>query len=128
MKVKYEYVNETVEIEVDERWAAVLAEMDKEEESINRRETRRHSSYSHGDEGEWMIEDDDPEETIIDMMNCQDKMKKLFDILSEKQRNLVRDLYVIGLTQTECAEKYGVRQAAIAQQLATIKKKIKKFF
>ena len=128
MKIKYEYVNETVEIEVDEKWAAVLAEMDKEEESINRRETRRHSSYSYGDEGEWMIEDDDPEETIIDMMNCQDKMKKLFDILSEKQRNLVRDLYVIGLTQTECAEKYGVRQAAIAQQLATIKKKIKKFF
>ena len=128
MKIKYEYVNETVEIEVDEKWAAVLEEMDREEFNNNQTETRRHVSYSHGDDGEWMIEDDDPEENIIEMMSCNEDVKKLFNVLSEKQRRLIRDLYVIGLTQAECAEKYGVRQAAIAQQLATIKNKLKKFF
>ena len=128
MKIKYEYVNETVEIEVDEKWAAVLEELDRQEFNNNQTETRRHVSHSYGDDGEWMIEDVDPEETIIEMISTTEKTKRLFKVLNEKQRRLIRDLYVIGLTQAECAEKYGVKQAAIAQQLATIKKKIKKFF
>lgn len=128
MKIKYEYVNETVEIEVDEKWAAVIQELDRQEHNNDQTETRRHASYSYGDDGEWLIEDEDPEETITEMMSTIEKMKKLFNVLNDKQRSLVRDLYAIGLTQVECAEKYGVKQAAIAQQLATIKRKIKKYF
>ena len=83
MKIKYEYVNETVEIEVDEKWAAVLQELDRQEHNNDQTETRRHASYSYGDDGEWLIEDEDPEETIIEMMSTIEKMKKLFNVLND---------------------------------------------
>ena len=40
MKIKYEFANEAVEIEVEEKWATIVLDLDKEEYNDNHRETR----------------------------------------------------------------------------------------
>ena len=42
MKIKYEFANEAVEIEVEEKWATIVLDLDREEYNGNHRETRRH--------------------------------------------------------------------------------------
>lgn len=44
MKIKYEFANEAVEIEVEEKWATIVLDLDREEYNDNHRETRRHCS------------------------------------------------------------------------------------
>lgn len=44
MKIKYEFANETVEIEVDELWGNVLVDLDRQDYNIDHKETRRHCS------------------------------------------------------------------------------------
>ena len=42
MKIKYQFANETVTIEVEDQWATVLVDLDREEYNDNHRETRRY--------------------------------------------------------------------------------------
>lgn len=44
MKIKYEFANEAIEIEVEEKWATIILDLDREEYNGNHRETRRHCS------------------------------------------------------------------------------------
>ena len=44
MKIKYEFANETVEIDVTEEWANVIIDLDRQEYNIDHKETRRHCS------------------------------------------------------------------------------------
>jgi RNA polymerase sigma factor (sigma-70 family) len=54
------------------------------------------------------------------------RIRLALDSLSQKQRRLVKALFIDGLTEEEYAEITGVTQSAIAHQMATIRKKIKK--
>ena len=125
----YEFANETVEVEIDEKWASVLMEMDLEYEPIERKETRRQvpldTSFGWSD---WLIDDDDPEESIIEMIESRAGLDLAMSVLNEKQQALIRGLFLEGLTHKEYAEINGIRQAAVSQQLVTIRKKIKKYF
>lgn len=49
MKIKYEFANEAVEIEVEEKWATIVLDLDREEYNDNHRETRRHCSLDDVD-------------------------------------------------------------------------------
>lgn len=44
MKIKYAFANETVTIEVEDQWATVLVDLDRQEYNIDQKETRRHCS------------------------------------------------------------------------------------
>lgn len=46
MKIKYEFANETVEIEVDEEWGNLLIDLDRQEYNNDHAETRRHCSLN----------------------------------------------------------------------------------
>lgn len=130
MKIKYEFVTgEVAEIEVDEKWGKIIEDLDFEEKMNDRKETRRHVSLDTGAEwSDWLITDDDPEGDIIEMIETRKDFDRAMSFLNEKQRELMHALFVEGKTQAECAVKNGVRQAAIAQQLETIRKKLKKYF
>lgn len=125
----YEFANETVKVEIDEKWADVLMEMDLEDQVIDRKETRRHvpldTSFGWSD---WLIEDDDPEEAIIEMIDSGNNFDLAMSMLNIKQKALLHGLFVEGLTQKEYAERTGVDQSAISYQLQTIRKKLKKLF
>lgn len=45
MHLKYKFVNETVEIEVSEKWASVIKKLDKEEYNSNQREHRHCKNF-----------------------------------------------------------------------------------
>ena len=44
MKIKYAFATETVEIEVEDTWATVLIDMDRQEYNNDQKESRRHCS------------------------------------------------------------------------------------
>ncbi len=44
MKIKYEFVDGDVELEVSDEWASVLAELDRLERNNDKKEKRRHYS------------------------------------------------------------------------------------
>lgn len=46
MKIKYEFANETVEIEVDEEWGNLLIDLNRQEYNNDHAETRRHCSLN----------------------------------------------------------------------------------
>ena len=125
----YEFANETVEVEIDEKWASVLMEMDLEYEPIERKETRRQvpldTSFGWSD---WLIEDDDPEESIIEMIESRAGLDLAMSVLNEKQQALIRGLFLEGLTHKEYAKRVGVERSAVTHQVDTIRKKLKKYF
>ena len=129
MKVKYEFVNEAVEIDVDEKWAEVLMELDREEYNNDKKESRRHLMLDPSqDATAWTIDEEDPEEAIIEMLDSRKDLEFIMSILNEKQKKLIEALFIEGLSQSEYAEKNGIKQASISQQLETIRKKLKKYF
>ena len=125
----YEFANETVEVEIDEKWASVLKEMDLEYEPIERKETRRQvpldTSFGWSD---WLIDDDDPEESIIEMIESRAGLDLAMSVLNEKQQALIRGLFLEGLTHKEYAKRVGVERSAVTHQVDTIRKKLKKYF
>ena len=44
MKIKYQFATEVTEIEVEEQWATILVDLDREEYNNDHKETRRHYS------------------------------------------------------------------------------------
>ena len=125
----YEFTNETVEVEIDEKWASVLKALDLKERNNDKKESRRHLMLDPSrDATAWTIDDEDPEETIIEMIESRAGLDFALSVLNEKQQALIRGLFLEGLTQKEYAEINGIRQAAVSQQLVTIRKKLKKYF
>lgn len=58
MKIKYEFVNrEIIEIEVPDGIGEISIAIDKEICNSDRRETRRHESYSAGNDKQEVLED-----------------------------------------------------------------------
>ena len=129
MKIKYEFVNETVEVEVDEQWATVIAELDRRDYNNDKKETRRHTTLDNGnDDGEWLAVEDDGIQSLFEDTEQLDRLASAITHLNEKQRNLVQAIYFDGIKASEYADLKGISKAAVSQQLSTIRKKIKKYF
>ena len=130
MKIKYEFVTgEVVEIEVDEEWGEIVKELDRIEYNNNKKESRKHLMLDLAkDATAWVVDDEDPEETIIEMMNCINDFERIMSILNERQQELIKGLFVDGYSHDEYATLKGVDRSSITHQLKTIRKKLKKFF
>ena len=58
MKIRYEFVTGTVEVEVSAEMAALHMELDRIEYNNNHKEARRHTTLDNGfDEKEWLASD-----------------------------------------------------------------------
>lgn len=129
MKVKYEFVNETVEVEVDEQWATVIAELDRRDYNNDKKETRRHTTLDNGfDDGEWLAVEDKGLTALFEDTEQLDRLASAMAHLNEKQRDLVRAVYFDGVSVNEYAAKEGVDHSAISHRLQTIHNKIKRYF
>ena len=127
MKIKYEYVNETVEIEVDEKWAAVLEELDRQEYNNEHAETRRHASHSHGDDGKWMIEDEDIETKYVDSIDAEKMMKIAKEHLKDSQLELFIAISYKGYGLSDYAREINTSRQNVHDQYQRALKKIKKY-
>ena len=84
MNYSYTFANENKTIDIDEKWISVLEELDRVEYNNDQTETRRHTSYSNGDDGEWMTSKED-ETSLMDKIEAGRLMKTAKECLSERQ-------------------------------------------
>ena len=129
MKIKYEFATgEVIEIEVEETIEDVVIKLEREEYNGNRKETRRHVSYSDdNDKKEALVDKTANVEVIAEWNEDKEKLKTAISQLKPHQHELVQKIFYKGLSETEVARAMGVSQQAISKQLKVIYKNIKNF-
>jgi len=128
MKYKYINVTGTSEIEVCEQFNDILTGMDNDWQNSDRKHVRRHplSLENAKYEGDWFSDDADPLNIIIQ----KDESKQIriaLSKLTDDQRELVRQLYIVGIAPSEIARREGVNKSAISHRQELIRKKLKIF-
>lgn len=125
MKIKYEFVTETVEVEVPDDWANLVIDLDRQVYNNDHAETRRHISYDALDfEGDSMIAED----TCIAALAENDALYRAIAQLPQSQQKLLRAYFFNGLSYTEIAHHLGKTPQAVRQAIERAKKQIRKFF
>ena len=128
MKIKYEFVDGDVELEVSDEWASVLAELDRLERNNDKKEKRRHYSLEACTyEGAEYAVEDKGISALFGGLGDAERLNEALTHLSSKQQALIRAIYFEGVTVNEYAKKEGVDHSAISHRLRTIYKKLKKF-
>ena len=128
-KIKYEFADcTTSEIEVSEEIYALHLQLLQEEKRNHWRETRRHISlYYLLENGVDFTDNAADSFAAVELRENEERIHNAINQLSDKQRKLLRAVFVEGMTLTDIAKEKGVSQPAITQQLATVIKKLKKF-
>lgn len=135
MKIRYEFVNgEVAIVEVNDEVGRYILDSRRKESSSNRYHRRWCRSLDAvTDKSEWKSDlRCDPCHMIAQSLeeewkNANDHKRTVaFAKLSQKQKDLLEALCIDKLTEEAYAKKIGVTQSAIAHQLATIRKKLKK--
>ncbi len=114
MKIKYEFATETVEVEVSEKDANIIVELDRQEYNINHKETRRHCSMDAFNLDDALFPSDDNVEAEV---ATKDEYRRLYAAiaqLSPRQQYLIRHVYFEGRKYTDIAWEEGVDRTAIS--------------
>ena len=126
MKIKYEFANETVEIEVSEDWGNILIDLDREEYNVNHKETRRHCSLDAFNLDDTLFPSDDDVETEV---ATKDEYRRLYAAiaqLSPRQQYLIQQVFIEGRKYTDIAREEGVDRTAISHATDRAIKNLKK--
>lgn len=127
MKIKYEFANETIEIEVVDDWGNLLIDLDRQEYNIHQKETRRHASLnSMNYEGVFFVDDTDVEADIIRTEESA-QLDKVIKKLKPAQQSMVQAIFFKGMSISDYATQEGVDHSAISHRLRTVYKKMKTF-
>ena len=128
----YEFATETTTIEISDEWASILEECDRSEYNNDQTETRRHSGYgAFGDEAGWLSTYKPAAFISIAGLIIDPKDKrfaKAYASLTEKQKALYEDVYVLGFNLKEHAERVGVSPAAATKLNKHVIKKFEEIF
>ena len=120
MKIKYEFANEAVEIEVEEKWATIVLDLDREEYNYNHRETRRHCSLDALNLDDGLLPSDmDVFEAVADAEGKRN-LYQAIEKLSPQQRELIGRIYFQGEHPADIARELGVSKTAIHNRLQRI--------
>lgn len=128
MKIKYTFVTgEEIEIEVDDTLSQEIEQIDNKEENNNRREGRRHQSYSNDNDKRDSFVDEtvDVERNVLQNIENA-KLKAALDKLLPQQQELVRKVYFENISITEIAKGLGITKQACNDRLNKIYKRLKK--
>ena len=102
----YEFATENTEIEISEEWMKVLEDLDRELYNNNQNETRRHTSYSYGDDAEWLASDETDD--LFDHIEAGQLLDLARQTLTDKQFRVFLAISVNGHTYTSCAKEMGI--------------------
>lgn len=120
MKIKYEFANEAIEIEVEEKWATIILDLDREEYNGNHRETRRHCSLDALNLDDALLPSDvDVFEDVADTEGKRN-LYQAINKLSPQQRKLIWRIYFQGEHPADIARELGVSKTAIHNRLQRI--------
>ena len=128
MKIMYTFSDETVEIDVEEKWANIVIDLDRQEYNNNHKEKRRHYSLEACTyEGvEYAVED----KGLAALFPSDDveKVRKTLDTLLPRQRELLTRVYINGEKYTDIARSEGLDPSSVRQAtLRAVKKFLKNF-
>ena len=127
MKIKYEFVTETIEIEVSDEMAAIIEELDRLEYNNNHSETRRHTTLNNDmREMEWVACENCNPENILEKEIESERIREILNTLSDSQKDLICKVFLQEIKAKDYAEICGVKKAAISNRLAVIRKNLKK--
>lgn len=146
VKVSLTFVNKkgekkTVGFEMDEKYykdlqhSSITAEQREEcmlaeyrmyckEKKIKRKTQSINSFYKQ--DGELLI--DSGEEKIKTLTYAEEKVKEIFKILTEDERQIILWLYYDNLTQDEVAKKLNISHQAVSKRLSKIFEKVRNHY
>ena len=127
MKYNYEFLDETVEIEISEEWAAVLYEFDKREYNNNHTETRRHITLDTVKNNNKAVIS--PELGMADLMILKEevqRVEKALESLSLAQKEVIDAVCYEGMIISDFAALKGISRPAATDRLKKARKKLKK--
>ena len=128
--IKYKFADGTTsEIEVTDELYALHLQLVQEEKRNHWRETRRHTSLNYLMEigVDFTGTAADPV-AAVELREDDERIHKAMAALSDKQKRLVQAVFYEGKSLREIARQSGISHQALSKQLATVYKKIKKFF
>ena len=124
MKIKYKFANESIEIDVAEKWGDIVVELNRLEYNTNHAETRRHtslSSFAYEDRKHFA----DGTDLLADLIDSEVVSRAMAN-LTERQQYLIRKIYLEGWKFTEIAALEGVDESAIRHAVKRAKERLKK--
>ena len=127
MKVKYEFVTgEIVEIEVPNDIGEVSIKLGRDIFNSDRRETSRHNSIEDMKaRGNQLGDGSEDIPSIIDRLETDQALHDALNKLILQQRELIRKVYLKGMSISSIAREEGVNEGAIRNRLKKIYKKLK---
>lgn len=128
MKIKYEFANETIEIEVEEEWADIVIDLDRQEYNVNHKETRRHCSLEAYNLDDALLPSDEDVERDVIADEDKKRLYKAIAALTPDQQELVRRVYFNNERLADIAREQGVSRAALTNRMNRIVSSLKKFF
>ena len=125
--MKYEYVTATGKntIEIDDNWANILIELDRQKHNVDQRETRRHVSLDAYNQDDALFSSDTDIQADYDIYEQVTETVAAIVKLPTLQRELISSI-AAGMSCAEYAKRKGVSKAAISQQLTRARKKLHK--
>lgn len=123
MIIKYQFLTETVEIEVDDDWGCLVIDMDRMEYNNDHKETRRHVSLDAAlYEGEVFVDESANLEKYADSIDLQQAISTLTD----HQQRIINGYYFDGLTYVELGRELGISEASVRKAADRALKALKK--
>lgn len=128
MKIQYSYCDgQSISIEVEDSLGEVVIQLDRDEYNINRRETRRHESYSDDNDKRDTLADPaaDVETDVIRAVE-NNRLYQAVQALQPRQQELVRQIYFENRKIADIARQQGVTEGAVRDRLRKIHERLKK--
>lgn len=127
MKIKYAFATETIEVEISEKDANIIVDLDRQEYNVNHKETRRHCSLDAFNLDDALFPSDDNVEAEVAVKDENRRLHAAIAKLSPRQRYLIRQVYFEGRKYTDIAREEGVDRTAISHATDRALKRLKKF-
>lgn len=123
MKIKYKFANETIEIDVAEKWGDIVVELNRLEYNVDHAETRRHtslSSFTYEDRRYFA----DGTDLLADILSTE-TVSRAMSHLTERQQYLIRKSCLEGWSYTDLAALEGVDESTIRHAVNRAKRRLK---
>ena len=127
MKIRYEFSDKTVEIEVDDNWGNILIDLDRQEYNVNHKETRRHTSLDGLDFEGKLFADSIDIPHLLEQKETAQMVRAAVEQLKPKQRDLIYALYLSDkpVSQAEYGRQLGIAETSVQQNARRAKQALK---
>lgn len=127
-EINYKFVDGTTKtIEVSDDFYENYIVLEKETKSLERKETRRHTSLDFlKEQGIEFVDKTQDVEELLEKNDIQTRVKEAIKDLTTKQQDLVHRVFFYGEKPSDIAKELGINKSVISRQLQAIYSHLKK--